>query len=143
MWLGTNRAERGLDNGVRIPAIDVVKGLAILGVIAQHALTRGTMDDMGADLVPPGRASPVRADGVRRRSLEPPPPGATLAEAYGARYWRGRFRRILLPLPVVFAVALVAGAATGRLQVGPLTLVGYCRCPARVPTGSRSCSPSR
>ena len=33
----------------RIPAIDVVKGLAIIGVIAQHALTRENMDGTGAD----------------------------------------------------------------------------------------------
>jgi peptidoglycan/LPS O-acetylase OafA/YrhL len=40
------RAERGTRRfGMRIPAIDVVKGLAIIGVIAQHALTRETMDD--------------------------------------------------------------------------------------------------
>jgi peptidoglycan/LPS O-acetylase OafA/YrhL len=57
-----------------------------------------------------------------RSSLRRPAP--TLAEAYGARYWRGRFRRILLPLLVAFAVALVAGAATGRLHLTPLALVG-------------------
>ena len=114
----------------RIPAIDVVKGLAILGVIAQHALTRQAMDDTGADLWF-RQAVPVlfvlMGFNAARSSLRRPAP--TLAEAYGARYWRGRFRRILLPLLVVFAVALVVGAATGRLHVRPLALVGYLPVP--------------
>ena len=102
----------------RIPAIDVVKGLAIIGVIAQHALTRQTMDDTGADFWF-RQSVPVlfvlMGFNAARSSLRRPAP--TLAEAYGARYWRGRFRRILLPLLVAFAVALVAGAASGRLHV--------------------------
>ena len=110
---------------MRIPAIDVVKGLAIVGVIAQHALTRQTMDDTGADFWL-RQSVPVlfvlMGFNAARSSLRRPAP--TLAEAYGARYWRGRFRRILLPLLIVSAVALVAGAATGRLHVGPLALVG-------------------
>jgi peptidoglycan/LPS O-acetylase OafA/YrhL len=109
----------------RLPAIDVVKGLAIIGVIAQHALTRKTLDDTGADFWY-RQAVPVlfvlMGFNAARSSLRRPAP--TLAESYGARYWRGRFRRILLPLLVIFAVALVAGAATGRLDIRPLMLVG-------------------
>jgi peptidoglycan/LPS O-acetylase OafA/YrhL len=109
----------------RNPAIDVVKGLAIIGVIAQHALTRETLDATGADFWF-RQAVPVlfvlmgfnaARSGLRRAA-------PTLAEAYGARYWRGRFRRILLPLLVTFTVALVAGAATGHLLLRPLVLVG-------------------
>jgi len=115
---------------MRTPAIDVVKGLAIVGVIAQHALTRGTMDDTGADFWL-RQSVPVlfvlMGFNAARSSLRRPAP--TLAEAYGARYWRGRYRRILLPLLIVSAVALVAGAATGRLHVGPLALVGYLPVP--------------
>jgi peptidoglycan/LPS O-acetylase OafA/YrhL len=114
----------------RIPAIDVVKGLAILGVIAQHALTRDTLDATGADFWF-RQSVPVlfvlMGFNAARSSLRRPAP--TLAEAYGARYWRGRFRRILLPLLVVFALALVAGAATGRLRLTPLALVGYLPVP--------------
>ncbi len=106
-------------------AIDVVKGLAIIGVIAQHALTRQTMDDLSADFWF-RQAVPVlfvlMGFNAARSSLRRPAP--TLAEAYGARYWRGRFRRILLPLLIAFAVGLLAGAATGRLKVTPLALVG-------------------
>jgi len=114
----------------RVPAIDVVKGLAILGVIAQHALTRQTMDDVSADFWF-RQAVPVlfvlMGYNAARSSLRRPAP--TLAEAYGARYWRGRFRRILLPLLIAFAVALVAGAASGRLDVRPLALVGVLPVP--------------
>jgi peptidoglycan/LPS O-acetylase OafA/YrhL len=106
-------------------AIDIVKGLAILGVIAQHALTRETMDDTVADFWF-RQAVPVlfvlMGFNAARSSLRRPAP--TLAEAYGARYWSGRFRRILLPWLVVFAVALLVGAATGRLHVTPLAFVG-------------------
>jgi peptidoglycan/LPS O-acetylase OafA/YrhL len=106
-------------------AIDVVKGLAIIGVIAQHALTRQTMIDTGADFWF-RQSVPVlfvlMGFNAVRSSLRRP--ASTLAEAYGARYWRGRYRRILLPWLIVFAVALVAGAATGRLHVTSLALVG-------------------
>jgi peptidoglycan/LPS O-acetylase OafA/YrhL len=109
----------------RVPAIDVVKGLAIIGVIAQHALTRQTMDDTGADFWF-RQSVPVlfvlMGFNAARSSLRRPAP--TLAEAYGARYWRGRYHRILLPLLIAFAVALVAGEASGRLHVTPLALVG-------------------
>ena len=109
----------------RSPAIDVVKGLCILGVIAQHALTRQTMDDTDADFWL-RQAVPVlfvlMGFNAARSSLRRPAP--TLAEAYGARYWRGRLRRILLPLLIAFSVALVVGAATGRLDLTPLALVG-------------------
>ena len=115
---------------MRIPAIDVVKGLAIIGVIAQHALTRGTMDDTGADFWL-RQSVPVlfvlMGFNAARSSLRRPAP--TLADAYGARYWRGRYRRILLPLLIVSAGALVVGAATGRLHLGPLALVGYLPVP--------------
>ena len=87
---------------MRIPAIDVVKGLAIIGVIAQHALTRETMDDTGADFWL-RQSVPIlfvlMGFNAARSSLRRPAP--TLAEAYGARYWRGRYRRILLPLLIV------------------------------------------
>jgi peptidoglycan/LPS O-acetylase OafA/YrhL len=114
----------------RIPAIDVVKGLAIIGVIAQHALTRENMDGTSADFWF-RQAVPVlfvlMGFNAARSSLRRPAP--TLAEAYGARYWRGRYRRILLPLLVAFAVALVAGAITGRLQLRALALVGVLPVP--------------
>jgi hypothetical protein len=130
------RAERGTRRfAMRVPAIDVVKGLAIIGVIAQHALTRETMDDTGADFWL-RQSVPVlfvlMGFNAARSSLRRPAP--TLAEAYGARYWRGRYRRILLPLLIVSAVAarrrrghraparraararrLPAGAGSGRL----------------------------
>ena len=115
---------------MRIPAIDVVKGLAIIGVIAQHALTREAMDDTGADFWL-RQSVPVlfvlMGFNAARSSLRHPAP--TLAEAYGARYWRGRYRRILLPLLIISAVALVAGSATGHLHVRTLALVGYLPVP--------------
>ena len=114
----------------RIPAIDVVKGLAIIGVIAQHALTRENMDGTGADFWL-RQSVPVlfvlMGFNAARAGLRRPAP--TLAEAYGARYWRGRFRRILLPLLVVSAVALVVGAASGHLHLRALALVGYLPVP--------------
>jgi peptidoglycan/LPS O-acetylase OafA/YrhL len=115
---------------VRIPAIDIVKGLAIIGVIAQHALSRQAMDDTGADFWL-RQSVPIlfvlMGFNAARSSLRRPAP--TLAEAYGARYWSGRYRRILLPLLIITAVALVVGSATGRLHVGPLALVGYLPVP--------------
>ena len=61
-------------------------------------------------LVPPGRAGPVRADGVQRRALEPPAPGA---------HARGGVRRALLaralpPDPAPAADRLRGGARRRR-----------------------------
>ncbi len=109
----------------RDAAIDVLKGLAILGVMAQHALDNGLLYDIGADLHI-RQAVPVlfvlMGYNAARSSLRRPE--TDLRTAYGRRYWEGRFDRILLPLVVVFAIALVVGALTGRLQLGPLTLIG-------------------
>src|SRR3954464_8657188 len=108
---------------MRIPAIDVVKGLAIIGVIAQHALTRGAMDEVGADFWL-RQSVPILfvLMGFNAARSSRPAPAPTLVEAYGARYWRGRYRRTLAPLLIISAVAIVAGAATGHLHVGPLAL---------------------
>jgi hypothetical protein len=143
--LGMKRAERGTRRLRHAHSSDRRRqGLAIIGVIAQHALTRETMDDTGADFWL-RQSVPVlfvlMGFNAARSSLRRPAP--TLAEAYGARYWRGRYRRILLPLLIISAVALVAGSATGRLHVGRSRSSATCRCRARACTGSRSCSRSR
>src|SRR5215213_6137297 len=127
---GGGMSARAVPAAGRVLAIDVVKGLAIIGVIAQHALTRENMDGTGADFWF-RQSVPVlfvlMGFNAARSSLRRPAP--TLAEAYGARYWRGRYRRILLPLLIAFAVALVAGEASGRLNVRPLAFVGYLPVP--------------
>jgi hypothetical protein len=127
---GGGMSARAVRASARIPAIDVVKGLASIGVIAQHALTRQTMDATGADFWF-RQSVPVlfvlMGFNAARSSLRRLAP--TLGEAYGARYWRGRFRRILLPLLIAFAVALVAGEASGRLDIKPLALVGFLPVP--------------
>jgi peptidoglycan/LPS O-acetylase OafA/YrhL len=111
--------------GGRTAAIDVVKGLAILGVIAQHGLTPEIMLDTRADWWY-RQAVPVlivlMGMNAARSSLRRPP--ISLAEAYGARYWRARFRRILLPLLVAVAAAAVVGAASNRLHIEPFVLAG-------------------
>ena len=95
-------------------------------------------------LVPPGRAGPVRADGVQRRALEPPAPGA---------HARGGVRRALLARalpqdPAPAADRLRGGARRRRGHRAPGRQAARARrrrfrCRARVSTGSRSCSPSR
>ena len=114
-----------MTQGRRLTWIDALKGAAILCVIAQHAIPADTLDALWADLHI-RQAVPVLFvlmgyNAVRAAARRPP---AGLAEAYGRAYWTGRFWRILLPFAVVWVLAFALGAATGRLDVGPLVLVG-------------------
>lgn len=105
--------------------IDALKGLAIVGVMAQHAFAsqglRSAWDTLYA-----GQAVPVffilmgLNAAVSLMKVQP----LTLRRLYTPRYLAGRFDRLLLPFLVLWPVAAVAAVATGQFHVGPLALVG-------------------
>src|SRR4051812_43307286 len=109
----------------RLAQIDLLKGVAILAVLALHGLRSSQLTSAWA-VLHVGQAVPVffvlmgmnAASALERR------PGESLRELYTRDYLRGRAARLLPPFAVVWVIALVAGLIDGVLQFGPLTLVG-------------------
>jgi peptidoglycan/LPS O-acetylase OafA/YrhL len=103
----------------RSPAIDLVKGLAIVSVIFLHTLPAHTLDDIGATLYI-SQAVPVfvfllgfnAASSMRRRGAR------ALRELYGRDYLVGRFDRVYVPFLVAFAVTMVAAILAHRHHTG-------------------------
>ncbi|UUY03505.1 acyltransferase family protein [Svornostia abyssi] len=123
-----------LEPAPRIPAgtasersaqLDILKGLAILGVIAQHAITKDGLASLWGSfwvrqavtvfLVLMGLNA---ARSLRRRADAP------LRELVGSDYWRGRFWRLGVPILAFAVLSTAVGAALGKLELGPTVLAG-------------------
>ena len=103
----------------------MIKGLAIIGVMVQHAFTAGFLHGSW-DTLWAGQAVPVffvlmglNATRSAARSKD-----ASLHGLYTARYVRGRLDRLLVPLAVAWVIALVVAVAIGTFHVGPLVVLG-------------------
>jgi peptidoglycan/LPS O-acetylase OafA/YrhL len=109
----------------RLAQIDLLKGVAILAVLALHGLTSSELTDSWA-VLHVGQAVPVffvvmgmnAAGSLARRGTASP------RSLYTRDYLAGRAERLLLPFAAVWLIALVAGAIDGGLHFGPLMLVG-------------------
>jgi peptidoglycan/LPS O-acetylase OafA/YrhL len=105
--------------------IDVLKGAAILGVLAQHGLSASDLHAVGADLWI-RQAVPIffilmglnAAGSYARRGSR------RLRELASRDYWRGRLARLGIPFAVTFVASLVLGAVLGEERWGPTILVG-------------------
>lgn len=103
----------------------MLKGLAIFGVMAQHAFSPQVLHD-GWDTLWIGQAVPVffvimglnAAPSIARRLPAP------LTQLYNRRYWTGRFERLVAPILWIWPVALVLGLLLGVAHIGPLIVVG-------------------
>lgn len=104
-----------------IPQIDELKGLAILGVLALHALPVGLLFDGWAPLTL-GQAVPVFAVlmGLNGAASLFRKEATHLREAYAAPYVRSRVERLYLPFLVVFVGALLVALTRGELKPGNL-----------------------
>lgn len=118
-------APGALPTGGRIRQIDVIKGLAIIGVMVQHAFTAGFLH-RSWDTLWAGQAVPVffvlmglNAARSTARSKD-----VSLRGLYTARYARGRLDRLVVPLAVAWLIALVVAVAIGAFHVGPLVVLG-------------------
>ena len=108
-----------------MPQIDALKGLAIVGVMVQHAFTSGGLSSVW-DTLYVGQAVPVffvlmglnAAASASRRGT------SSLRGLYGLRYWAGRFDRLLVPFLALWPLALVAGLVAHESHIGPLALIG-------------------
>jgi peptidoglycan/LPS O-acetylase OafA/YrhL len=115
-----------MDGRPHLAQIDLLKGVAMLGVIALHALTSDELHDAWGPLHF-GQAVPIflvlmalnAAGSLRRRG-----PGASLGGLLTRDYLAGRARRLLVPFAVVWVAALVLGAIEDDLDFGPTTFVG-------------------
>lgn len=109
----------------RVIQIDLLKGLAIIGVMAQHAFMPRVLYDAW-DSLHVGQAVPIFfvLMGLNAgRSLERS--GAReLRSLYSLRYLMGRLDRLLVPFLVIWPVAAAAAWVSGLLHVGPLVLLG-------------------
>jgi peptidoglycan/LPS O-acetylase OafA/YrhL len=109
----------------RIRQIDIVKGLAIIGVMVQHAFSarflRQSWDTLWA-----GQAVPVFfvLMGLNAARSTARSPVVSLRGLYTWRYARGRLDRLVLPLLVTWVLALVVAVAVGRFHIGPLVVLG-------------------
>ena len=109
----------------RVRQIDVLKGLAIIGVMFQHAFGDGFLQHSW-EILYAGQAVPVffvimglnAAQSLARRAPR------SLSDLYTRSYVRSRFERLVVPILWVWPVALVVAMLVGEFHVGPLILVG-------------------
>jgi peptidoglycan/LPS O-acetylase OafA/YrhL len=108
-----------------IAQIDILKGLAILGVMAQHAFAPAFLYRAWAMLYLV-QAVPVFFVLMAlnaSRSLSKVAP-ITLRTLYTPRYFRGRADRLLVPFLLLWPIAAVVALALGEFHVGALALLG-------------------
>jgi peptidoglycan/LPS O-acetylase OafA/YrhL len=108
-----------------IAQIDLLKGLAILGVMAQHAFAPAFLY-RAWDVFYLVQAVPIFfvLMGLNAsRSLSKVEP-VTLPRLYTRSYFRQRVDRLLLPFLVLWPIAAVVALLFGEFHVGPLALIG-------------------
>lgn len=105
--------------------LDVLKALAIVGVIAQHAIPRDALASVGGAVwVRQAVTVFVVIMGLNATRSMMKRGDAPLRDLIAADYWIGRFWRLGVPVLAFAAVATVIGALRGGLDVGPTTLAG-------------------
>jgi peptidoglycan/LPS O-acetylase OafA/YrhL len=108
-----------------IAQIDILKGLAIVGVLAQHAFASAFLY-RAWDMIYVVQAVPIFfvLMGLNAsQSLAKVAP-ITLRRLYTRRYFRERFDRLLVPFLLLWPIAAVVALSFGEFHVGPLALVG-------------------
>jgi peptidoglycan/LPS O-acetylase OafA/YrhL len=108
-----------------IAQIDILKGLAILGVMAQHAFASAVLY-RAWEMLYLVQAVPIFfvLMGLNAsRSLSKVAP-LTLRRLYAPRYFRQRVDRLLVPFLLLWPVAAVVALAFGEFHIGPLALLG-------------------
>ncbi len=105
--------------------LDVIKGLAMFGVIAQHAVPKDQLAGVAGSLWVRQAVTVflvVMGLNATRSMLRQGP--APLRELAGAEYWTSRFWRLLAPVLVFAVISTLIGAARGGLEIGPTILLG-------------------
>jgi O-antigen/teichoic acid export membrane protein/peptidoglycan/LPS O-acetylase OafA/YrhL len=98
----------------RLDQVDLMKALAVLGVLVQHGLTPGTRRDMLSSLHA-DQAVPVFVVLT----------GLLLSRRVPGRAYLGRrLARLLVPFAVIWVAALVAGVLAGSVYLGAQTPLG-------------------
>lgn len=109
----------------RSPAIDLIKGIAIVSVICLHTFSVGTLREIGAHFHI-WQAVPVflflmglnAASSLGRRG------GGTLRGLYSSDYLAARFDRVFVPFLIAFIITLVLALLTHMAHSSGAKLVG-------------------
>ncbi|HWE13263.1 MAG TPA: acyltransferase [Solirubrobacteraceae bacterium] len=109
----------------RVREIDVLKGVAIIGVMVQHAFSASFLQHSW-EILYAGQAVPVffvimglnAAQSMARRRRD------SVRDLYSRGYLNGRFQRVVVPILWIWPVALAVALLVGEFHVGPLALVG-------------------
>jgi peptidoglycan/LPS O-acetylase OafA/YrhL len=109
----------------RLAQIDLLKGFAVLGVIALHALDQEELRDSWQGLHY-GQAVAIflllmalnASSSLRARA------GGPLRALFTRSYFAGRAERLLAPFALVWLASVAFGMAEDELDFGPTTLVG-------------------
>jgi peptidoglycan/LPS O-acetylase OafA/YrhL len=109
----------------RVRQIDVLKGLAIIGVMMQHAFSSSFLQHSW-EILYAGQAVPVffvimglnAAQSTGRRRVN------FLGDLYDSDYVRGRVQRLVSPIMLIWPLALIVALLVGEVHIGPLVLVG-------------------
>ncbi len=103
----------------------MLKGLAIVGVMVQHAFSPRFLHDSW-DTLWAGQAVPIFfiLMGLNAtRSMDKGGAGS-LRELYTRRYLTSRLQRLVVPLLFIWVVALIVAVIVGEVHIGPLVVVG-------------------
>lgn len=105
--------------------LDVLKALAIFGVIAQHAIPKPDLASVGGSVwVRQAVTVFLVIMGLNATRSMLKHGDAPLRELIGADYWKGRFWRLGAPVLAFAVLSTAVGAARGGLDIGPTLLVG-------------------
>jgi peptidoglycan/LPS O-acetylase OafA/YrhL len=109
----------------RSRGIDVAKGLAILGVIAQHVLTSDAKRDLGGALWF-NQAVPIFVVlfGLNAARNLAKSADADLRQLYSPGYFRSRTVRLIVPTIPIWVLMIAVAAAQDRVVIGGLQLIG-------------------
>jgi peptidoglycan/LPS O-acetylase OafA/YrhL len=123
--MADSEAESRMTPRSRLAQIDLIKGAAILSVIALHGLAARYLRDSWA-VFHVGQAVPVFfvVMGMNAVLSSWAVRGEPLRKLYSRAYLAGRVERLLVPFAVIWIASVIAGVLHGGMHFGPALATG-------------------